>query len=82
VRDHVTGGSRPSAYLLAFTFQDTAPPGLVWLHVELADTRTGVIVASVAVPLDSLEATAAARARALVDSLATRTALGRSAGPS
>ncbi|HEX4575284.1 MAG TPA: hypothetical protein VH158_09145, partial [Gemmatimonadales bacterium] len=63
VRDHVTGGSRPSAYLLAFTFQETDPPGLLWLHVELADTRTGVIVASVAAPFDSLGASPAARAR-------------------
>jgi hypothetical protein len=82
VRDHVAGGSRPSAYLLTFTFQDTDPAGLLWLHVELADTRTGVIVASVVVPLDSVAATPAARARAIVDSLAARPALARSPGPS
>ena len=77
VRDRVAGGSRPSAYLLTFTFQDTEPPGLTWLHAELADTRTGVIVTSVAVPLDAGVASPAARAQALVDSLAARAAAGR-----
>src|SRR3989442_15360811 len=56
VRQHVRGGSRPTAYLLAFTFRETEPPALIWLLVRLADTRTGAIVAAVSAPLDSLGA--------------------------
>jgi len=77
VRTHVRGGSRPTAYLLAFIFRETDPPALSWLHVRLADTRTGEIVAAVSVPLDSLGASAGERARAIVDSLAANPALRR-----
>ena len=70
VRQHVRGGSRPTAYLLAFTFQETEPPALIWLLVRLADTRTGAIVAAVSAPLDSLGATMPDHVRAIVDSLA------------
>jgi len=77
VRTHVRGGSRPTAYLLAFIFRETDPPALTWLHVRLADTRTGEIVAAVSVPLDSLGASAGERARAIVDSLAANPALRR-----
>jgi hypothetical protein len=77
VRTHVRGGSRPTAYLFAFIFRETDPPALTWLHVRLADTRTGEIVAAVSVPLDSLGASAEQRARAIVDSLAANPALRR-----
>jgi hypothetical protein len=70
VRQHVRGGSRPTAYLLAFTFRETEPPALTWLVVRLADTRTGAIVAAVSAPLDSLGATTPDYVRAIVDSLA------------
>ena len=70
VRRQVRGGSRPTAYLLEFTFQEAEPPALTWLHVRLADTRTGAIVAAVSAPLDSLGATTPDRSRAIVDSLA------------
>ena len=72
VRRRVRGGSRPTAYLLLFTFRETEPPGLTWLEARLADTRTGAIVAAAAVPLDSLGPSAAERARILVDSLAAQ----------
>jgi hypothetical protein len=75
VRTRVRGGSRPTAYLLAFIFRETEPPALTWLHVRLADTRTGAIVATVSAPLDSLGPSAAERARAMVDSLAANPAL-------
>jgi hypothetical protein len=81
VRDRVRGGSGATATLLLFTFQETALPALTWLHLELADTRTGAVVAAVAAPLDSLGATPAARAAALVDSLAAQAARGRLAAP-
>ena len=77
VGTRVRGGSRPTAYLLMFTFRETDPQGLTWLHVRAADTRTGAIVAAVSIPLDSLEAGAAARARVIVDSLAANAALRR-----
>jgi len=56
-------------YLLVFTFREAEPPALTWLHVRLADTRTGAIVAAVSAPLDSLGATTPDHARAIVDSL-------------
>jgi hypothetical protein len=75
VRQRVRGGSRPTAYLLAFTFREAEPPALTWLHVRLADTRTGAIVAAVSLPLDSVGASAADQARMIVDSLAAQAAL-------
>lgn len=77
VWSRVRGGSRPTVYLLTFTFRETDPQGLTWLHVRLADTRTGGIVAAVSIPLDSVELSAAARARVIVDSLAANAALRR-----
>lgn len=81
VRDHVRGGSHPTAYLFTFIFRETDPPALTWLHVRLADTRTGAIVAAVSLPLDSLGASAADQARAIVDSLASFAAQGRPISP-
>ncbi len=81
VRREVRGGSRPTAYLLTFTFQEAEPPALTWLHVRLADTRTGAIVAAVSAPLDSLGPTTPARARAIVDSLVASPALGGQTTP-
>ena len=70
VRQAVRGGSRPTAYLLIFTFRETEPPAVTWLHVQLADTRTGVILRALSAPLDSLGPSAADQARAVVDSIA------------
>jgi hypothetical protein len=90
VRDRVRGGGRPTAYLFAFTFHETDFPGqggqggqggLTWLHVRLADTRTGAIVAAVSVPLDSLAAPLAGYAGAVVDSLVASATLRRSQSP-
>ncbi|HXL33327.1 MAG TPA: hypothetical protein VN953_00255 [Gemmatimonadales bacterium] len=81
VRTRVRGGSRPTAYLLAFIFRETDPPALTWLHVRLADTRTGAIVAAVSAPLDSLGPSAVDRARAIVDSLAANPGLRRAVSP-
>ena len=69
VRGSVRGGSGPAAYLLSFTFREAEPQAVTWLHLRLADTRTGAIVAAVSAPLDSLGATTLERARAIVDSL-------------
>lgn len=81
VRDRVRGGSRPTAYLLAFTFRETEASALTWLHVRLADTRTGTIVVAVSAPLDALGATAADHARAVVDSLVASATLRRPVSP-
>ena len=70
VREKVRGGSRPTAALIHFTFSD---PGLgepVWLHVRLADTRSGVIVGAATIELDSATSTPRARASAIVQALA------------
>ncbi|HKW41496.1 MAG TPA: hypothetical protein VJN39_09610 [Gemmatimonadales bacterium] len=81
VRDRVRGGGRPTAYLFTFTFRDTDPPGVTWLLVRLADTRTGAIVAAVSLPVDSLAGPLSAHAAAIVDSLAASAALGRQTSP-
>ncbi|HMH84016.1 MAG TPA: hypothetical protein VK531_14195 [Gemmatimonadales bacterium] len=81
VRDRVRGGSQPTAYLLAFTFRETEASALTWLHVRLADTRTGTIVVAVSAPLDALGATAADHARAVVDSLVASATLRRPVSP-
>src|SRR5439155_8641530 len=81
VRTRLRGGGRPTAYLFAFIFRETDPPALTWLHVRLADTRTGAIVAAVSAPLDSLGLSAGERARAMVDSLAANPALRRVIAP-
>ena len=82
VRRQMKGGGRPMVYLFAFTFREVESPALTWLHVQLADTRTGTIVAAVSAPLDSLGTTTAAQARAIVDSLAANPALKRRLPPS
>jgi hypothetical protein len=61
--------------VLSFRFEERDAPRLVWLHVRLADTRTGAIVAAVSAPLDSLGIGAHAQARAVVDALARAQAL-------
>lgn len=69
VREKVRGGSRPTAALIHFTFSDPGPGEALWLHVRLADTRSGVIVAAATVQLDSATQTPRARATAAVQAL-------------
>ena len=69
VREKVRGGSRPTAALIHFTFSDPGPGEPTWLHVRLADTRSGVIVGAATVELDSATQTSRARARAAVQAL-------------
>jgi hypothetical protein len=73
VRQRLRGGSRPTAALIYFTYSEpgpSQPPQPPWLFVRLADTRTGLIVGSGAIALDSLAQTARARANAAVQSIA------------
>ncbi len=65
VRDRVRGGSRPTLALIHFTFSEPGRGEPSWLHIRLADTRSGVIVGDAAVQLDSL-GSARARANAVV----------------
>jgi hypothetical protein len=69
VRDRVRGGSRPTAVLIYFTFRDPVPGEPLWLHVRLADTRSGVIVHAGSIQLDSLNPSPRTRARAAVQAL-------------
>ena len=62
VRGAVRGGSRPTAALIVFTYQEPGPGTAPWLHFRLADTRTGAIVGAAMVPLDSVGPSAKARA--------------------
>lgn len=70
VRAKVRGGSRPTAALVHFTFSDPGPGQPTWLHLRLADTRSGVIVGAATVQLDSTTQTPRARAKAAVAALA------------
>ena len=69
VRDRVKGGSRPTAALIHFMFSDPGPDQPTWLHVRLADTRSGVIVGSATIQLDSTSQTSRARAEAVVQAI-------------
>lgn len=69
VRDRVKGGSRPTAAFIHFTFRDPGPDQPTWLHVRLADTRSGVVVGSAAIQLDSIAQTPRARAEAAVQAI-------------
>jgi hypothetical protein len=69
VRRAVRGGSRPTAALISFTFQETGPGTAPWLYLRLADTRTGAIVGAAMIPLDSVGPTPRARADAAVRAL-------------
>jgi hypothetical protein len=69
VRVRVRGGSRPTAALIHFTFRDPGPAEPTWLHLRLADTRSGVIVGAATVQLDSAIRTPRARAVAAVQAL-------------
>ena len=69
VRDKVRGGSRPTAALIHFAFREPGPEQPTWLHLRLADTRSGVIVGSATVLLDSTKRTVRDRALAAVDAI-------------
>ncbi|MBI1967196.1 MAG: hypothetical protein HYS40_04340 [Gemmatimonadetes bacterium] len=69
VRREVRGGGRPAAGLMHFTFREADAVATPWLHARLFDTRSGVVLAAVAIRLDSIGPDAQARARAVVDSL-------------
>jgi len=69
VRGAVRGGSRPTAALVFFTFSEAGPGTAPWLHLRLADTRTGEIVAAAMVPLDSVGSTPRERADAGIRAL-------------
>jgi len=71
VKAHVKGGSGHAAALIYFTFRDSdaSSPETTWLHLRLADTRSGVILRASAIPLDSATATPRARAEAAVRAL-------------
>ena len=72
VRGTVRGGSRPTAALVFFTFSEPGPGTVPWLHLRLADTRTGEIVAAAIVPLDSVGSTPRERADAGVRALVAK----------
>ncbi|HEV8265252.1 MAG TPA: hypothetical protein VGQ06_09880 [Gemmatimonadales bacterium] len=69
IRGAVRGGSRPTAALIYFTFRAPGPGEREWLHLRLADTRSGVIIGAASVPLDSLGPTPRARAQAAIQAL-------------
>ncbi len=68
----IKGGSHPTAALVTFVYREAGPGPATWFSARLADTRSGVVVAAVTAPLDSLGPTTRARAESLADSLAAR----------
>lgn len=75
VLERLRGGGGPTAALLHFTFRDVTTATGMWLHVQLADTRTGVVVASAALVMDSLP-----REGVSVDAILDSLGLGRRTG--
>ncbi len=69
VRAAVRGGSRPTAALIFFTYREPGRGTAPWLHLRLADTRTGEIVGAAMIPLDSVGATPRERADAGIRAL-------------
>ena len=69
VRTKLRGGSRPTAALIYFTYRDPGPGEPLWFHVRLADTRSGAILRTGSVQLDSQGGTPRSRALAAVDAL-------------
>jgi hypothetical protein len=69
VKTKVKGGKHTAA-LIHFTFSDPGPDQAVWLHLRLADTRSGIIIAAGMIPLDSTVPTPRTRAVAAVQTLA------------
>jgi hypothetical protein len=56
--------------LIYFTFSDPGRGQPLWLHIRLADTRSGEVIGAATIPLDSLTTTPRARAVAAVKALA------------
>jgi len=71
VRPAVRGGSRATAALVFFVFSEPGRGQPNWLHLRLADTRSGMILAAAAVPLDSVGPSLRERAVAAVRALTT-----------
>jgi len=69
VRGAVRGGGRPTAALVFFTFRELGAGTAPWLHLRLADTRTGEIVGAAMIPLDSVGPSPKARADAGIRAL-------------
>ena len=69
VRRQVVGGGRPTAALVTFIFPSEQAPRSRWFAARLADTRTGTVIASFSVPLDSLAPMPERRATQIADSL-------------
>ena len=69
VRGAVRGGGRPTAALVFFMFREPGQGTETWLHLRLADTRTGEIVGAAMVSLDSVGSSPQARADAGVRAL-------------
>jgi hypothetical protein len=69
VRRAVRGGSGPTAALVYFTFRQPDADGPTWLHLRLADTRSGVVLRAASLVLDSTARTPRRRAQAAVQAL-------------
>ena len=69
VAPRLRGGGAPTAAIIHFLFRDPGDSLGAVLHVQIADTRTGVVIGSGAAVLALLPHGADARAAALLDSL-------------
>src|SRR5438445_2328771 len=68
VRRKIRGGGAPTAAVIMFNSKDDEPHETHWLHLRLADTRSGLIAAAVSVPQDCLGPSTHSEAPAQPDS--------------
>ncbi len=73
VLDRLRGGGGPTAAVLHFTARELTPASGRTLHIQMADTRTGAVVAVAVFALDSLPRDGPA-VEAILDSLGLRPA--------
>src|SRR5437899_9260050 len=69
VRQNVKGGSRPTAALIHFLYAEPGPVQPTWLHLRLADTRSGLPARVAAIALDPARGTPHAPPVAAVQAL-------------
>ena len=69
VQRNVRGGGRPAVAVVWFAFREPGAGFPTWLHVRLADTRTGGVVGEASLEVQPLPSGAGGWAQVILDSL-------------